>query len=99
LNGRLVEQVAIGVYQIVFGFDEDVRISVEGRFDSLAVGSGVFRRVRKNNSRDYSCQQRSYGQVPECKNQKAKGDATKLSEGASSHGIVELRYKNQAQQN
>ncbi len=33
LNGRLVEQVAIGVYQIVFGFDEDVRISVEGQFD------------------------------------------------------------------
>jgi Family of unknown function (DUF6188) len=28
LNGRLVEQVAIGVYQIIFGFDEDVRISV-----------------------------------------------------------------------
>jgi hypothetical protein len=27
LNGRLVEQVAIGVYQIQFGFDDDVRIS------------------------------------------------------------------------
>jgi hypothetical protein len=32
LNGREVQQVAIGVYQIQFGFDEDVRISVEGRF-------------------------------------------------------------------
>ena len=32
LNGREVEQVAIGVYQIHFGFDEDVRISVEGQF-------------------------------------------------------------------
>jgi len=33
LKGRLVEQVVIGVYQIAFGFDEDVRISVEGQFD------------------------------------------------------------------
>jgi hypothetical protein len=32
LDGREVEQVAIGVYQIQFGFDEDVRISVEGQF-------------------------------------------------------------------
>ena len=32
LNGRLLEQVAIGVYQIQFGFDEDLRISVEGQF-------------------------------------------------------------------
>jgi hypothetical protein len=32
LNGREVIQVAIGVYQIQFGFDEDVRISVEGQF-------------------------------------------------------------------
>jgi len=32
LNGREVGQVAIGVYQIQFGFDEDVRISVEGGF-------------------------------------------------------------------
>jgi hypothetical protein len=31
LNGREVEQVAIGVYQIQFGFDEDVRVSVEGQ--------------------------------------------------------------------
>jgi hypothetical protein len=35
LNGRLVEQVAIGVYQIMFGFDEDVRISVYSRFNYL----------------------------------------------------------------
>jgi hypothetical protein len=27
LNGREVVQVAIGIYQIIFGFDEDVRIS------------------------------------------------------------------------
>lgn len=32
LNGREVGQVAIGIYQIQFGFDEDVRISVEGQF-------------------------------------------------------------------
>jgi hypothetical protein len=32
LKGREVEQIAIGVYQIMFAFDEDVRISVEGRF-------------------------------------------------------------------
>jgi hypothetical protein len=32
LNGREVGQVAIGVYQIQFGFDEDVRISVDGGF-------------------------------------------------------------------
>jgi Family of unknown function (DUF6188) len=32
LNGREVDQIAIGVYQIQFGFDEDVRISVEGGF-------------------------------------------------------------------
>jgi hypothetical protein len=32
LNGREVGQIAIGVYQIQFGFDEDVRISVEGGF-------------------------------------------------------------------
>jgi len=33
LNGRQVEQVAIGVYQIQFGFDEDVRISTYMQFD------------------------------------------------------------------
>jgi Family of unknown function (DUF6188) len=27
LNGRQVEQIAIGTYQIIFGFDEDVKIS------------------------------------------------------------------------
>ena len=32
LNGRELGQVAIGVYQIIFGFDEDVAISVEGEF-------------------------------------------------------------------
>ena len=32
LKGREVEQIAIGVYQITFAFDEDVRISVEVRF-------------------------------------------------------------------
>ena len=32
LNGRELIQVAIGVYQIQFGFDEDVRISVESQF-------------------------------------------------------------------
>lgn len=32
LNGRLVEQVAIGVYQIIFGFDEDVRIATYMQF-------------------------------------------------------------------
>ena len=32
LNGREVVQVAIGVYQIQFGFDEDVIIYVESQF-------------------------------------------------------------------
>ena len=32
LNGREVIQVAIGIHQVQFGFDEDVRISVEGGF-------------------------------------------------------------------
>ncbi len=32
LNGRESIQIAIGVYQIQFGFDENVRISVEGEF-------------------------------------------------------------------
>jgi len=32
LNGREVGQVAIGLYQIQFGFDEDVRIGIEGEF-------------------------------------------------------------------
>jgi|SRR5208283_4060627 len=32
LNGRQVEQVAIGAYQIIFAFDEDVRISVYFQF-------------------------------------------------------------------
>ncbi len=33
LNGREVVQVAIGVYQIQFGFDEDVIIYVESQFN------------------------------------------------------------------
>src|SRR5215467_377879 len=33
LNGREVIQVAIGVYQVQFGFDDDVRISVESQFN------------------------------------------------------------------
>jgi len=32
LKGRQVEQVAIGVYQIIFGFDEDVKISAYSQF-------------------------------------------------------------------
>ena len=32
LVGRELIQVAIGVYQVQFGFDEDVRISVESEF-------------------------------------------------------------------
>ena len=32
LAGRQVEQVAIGVHQVQFGFDEDVIISVESQF-------------------------------------------------------------------
>ncbi len=32
LNGREVIQVAIGLFQVQFAFDEDVRISVEGVF-------------------------------------------------------------------
>jgi hypothetical protein len=32
LNGREVIQVAMGIFQIQFGFDEDVRISVEAEF-------------------------------------------------------------------
>ncbi len=33
LDGRQVEQVAIGIYQIIFGFDEDVRISAYSEFN------------------------------------------------------------------
>jgi hypothetical protein len=32
LSGRRVGQVAIGLYQVIFGFDEDVRISVGSQF-------------------------------------------------------------------
>jgi hypothetical protein len=32
LIGRLVVQVAIGLYQVIFGFDDDVRISVYFEF-------------------------------------------------------------------
>lgn len=36
LNGREVIQVAIGIHQVIFSFDEEITISVEGefRFDS-----------------------------------------------------------------
>jgi hypothetical protein len=33
LAGRQVEQVAIGTYQIIFGFDDDVRISTYSQFN------------------------------------------------------------------
>jgi|ERR1035441_1639115 hypothetical protein len=32
LIGRIVEQVAIGVYEVIFAFDEDVRITVYQEF-------------------------------------------------------------------
>jgi Family of unknown function (DUF6188) len=41
LNGREVGQIAIGLYQIQFGFDEDVRISVEGEFRWFEGGNEV----------------------------------------------------------
>jgi hypothetical protein len=41
LNGRECIQIAIGVYQIQFGFDEDVRISVEGQFRYFDGGTEV----------------------------------------------------------
>lgn len=41
LNGRECVQIAIGVYQIQFGFDEDVRISVEGEFRYFDGGTEV----------------------------------------------------------
>ena len=41
LNGRESIQIAIGVYQIQFGFDEDVRISVEGEFRYFDGGAEV----------------------------------------------------------
>ncbi|SRR6266404_7155069 len=41
LNGRESIQIAIGVYQIQFGFDEDVRISVEGEFSYFDGGTEV----------------------------------------------------------
>lgn len=48
LNGRELIQVAIGLYQIQFGFDGDVRISVEGEFsyfDGKTRSFGELRRV------------------------------------------------------
>ena len=36
LNGREVVQVAIGIHQIQFGFDEDVMIYVESQFTYFA---------------------------------------------------------------
>jgi hypothetical protein len=33
LGGLQLEQIAIGVYQIIFGFDEDVRISAYSQFN------------------------------------------------------------------
>ena len=41
LNGRESIQIAIGVYHIQFGFDEDVRISVEGEFSYFDGGTEV----------------------------------------------------------
>lgn len=41
LNGRECSQIAIGVYQVQFGFDEDVRISVEGEFRYFDGGTEV----------------------------------------------------------
>ncbi len=41
LNGRECLQVAIGVYQIQFGFDDDVRISIEGEFRYFDGGTEV----------------------------------------------------------
>ena len=35
LNGRELVQVRIGLYQVIFNFDEDVAISVEGEFRYL----------------------------------------------------------------
>lgn len=32
LIGRTLQQVAIGVYEVIFSFDEDVRITVYGEF-------------------------------------------------------------------
>ena len=32
LKGRELEQIAIGLYQVIFSFDENVAISVEGQF-------------------------------------------------------------------
>lgn len=40
LIDREVIQVAIGINQVIFAFDEDVTVSVEGQFEySAAVGS------------------------------------------------------------
>jgi hypothetical protein len=41
LSGRECIQVAIGIYQIQFGFDDDVRISVEGEFRCFDGGTEV----------------------------------------------------------
>jgi hypothetical protein len=41
LNGRESIQIAIGVYQIQFAFDEDVRVSVEGEFRYFDGGTEV----------------------------------------------------------
>lgn len=41
LSGRECGQIAIGVYQVQFGFDEDVRISVEGEFSYFDGGPDV----------------------------------------------------------
>lgn len=35
LNGREVIQIAIGIYQVIFAFDKDVSISVEGEFSYM----------------------------------------------------------------
>lgn len=36
LKSREVIQVAIGIYQVIFAFDDDVTISVEGRFEYIS---------------------------------------------------------------
>lgn len=38
LRGREVVQIAIGIHQVIFGFDADVSITVEGAFQYAARG-------------------------------------------------------------
>jgi hypothetical protein len=41
LKGREVIQVAIGIHQVTFAFDEGVTISVEGQFEYVSVSGSV----------------------------------------------------------